>query len=71
MAGQQGEERLQVRRSWMWDADAEWRWRRALRLLLEASVAAEASGGQEGGDEQCGGGLRAGLDRTASRAADD
>ena len=25
---------LRLSQSWVWTADAEWRWRRALRLLL-------------------------------------
>ena len=68
----QREEAFQIRRAWVWGTDAEWRWRRALRLLLQAGVAEhEAESGQEGEDGHDGGGLRAGLDRAAGRAADD
>jgi hypothetical protein len=68
----QREESFHMRRAWVWGADAEWRWRRALRLLLEAGMAEPtAEPGQEEEEGHEGGGLCAGLDRAAGRATHD
>jgi len=57
---------LRARRGWVWRADAEWRWRRALRLLLSVrgAQAREVASGD-------GGGVRTSFDRSANREADN
>ena len=63
---------LRLDRSWVWTADAERRWLRAFRLLLDPPVT-ESDGGrrQEQGDGQDRGRVCMGLDETAGGAADD
>ena len=64
---------LRVSRSWVWAADAERRWVRAFRLLLtpDAVICSTREPEEVHGDEQDRGRVRSGLDRAASRAADD
>ena len=63
---------LRLSRSWVWMAEAERRWLRAFRLLLDPPVT-ESDGGrrQEQGDGQDRGRVCTGLDGTAGGAADD
>jgi hypothetical protein len=57
---------LRARRGWVWRADAEWRWRRALRLLLSVRGAQAREVASDDG-----GGVRTSFNRSASREADD
>ncbi len=63
---------LQVGHSWVWTADAERRWVRAVRLLRTPETAEHGAQAQEERRaEHAGGGLRPGLDGSAGGAADD
>ena len=55
-----------ARRGWVWRADAEWRWQRALRFLISICGAKEREASS--GD---GGGVRSSFDGPSSREADD
>src|SRR5262252_8772823 len=59
---------LAARRSWIWTADAEWRWRRALRLLLVAGTSRVAI--RKEAQDGDGGSVCAGLDRSTGREPD-
>ncbi|MDP9375670.1 MAG: hypothetical protein M3Q65_25120 [Chloroflexota bacterium] len=66
MPGQRSDDTLRLRRAWAWTPEAEWRWRRALCLLLDAGVAERAPArGEEDDHGDDGSGLCPGLDRTA------
>jgi len=72
MPRRRADDDLRLGRAWVWATDAERRWVRAFRLLLTPEPVARAAQAGEGhGDEHGGGGLRAGLDGPAGRAADD
>ena len=72
MAGRRVNEALVLRRDFVRADDAERRWRRAFQVLLQVAPAVPASpAAEEGRDGHDGGGLRAGFDGAASRAADD
>jgi hypothetical protein len=43
---------LEPHRAWVWAVDAEWRWRRAVRLLLQVHLAATAADGHGGPQEE-------------------
>src|SRR3712207_7760682 len=62
---------LQLRRTWVWMADADRRWLRAFRLLLEAEPAESADRMEEETDDAACRAVCAGLDRSPSRAPDD
>ena len=62
---------LEPHRTWVWAADAEWRWRRAVRLLLQVHLAAAVSEGHGESDHgDAGGGVGARFDRAAGGESD-
>src|SRR5215211_4251834 len=62
---------LQLRRTWVWMADADRRWLRAFRLLLEAEPAESAERMEEETDDAACRAVCPGLDRSPSREPDD
>src|SRR5262245_23526128 len=53
MPRRRGEDPLHVHRAHRWVPDAEWRWQRAVRLLLGAETLGPRAGGKEASDGEC------------------